>query len=272
MNGGDLLFIGLPALFGGMFIALSVQRALPNRPVRRLATTYRLAHMRLQEGLIRKNLVRIPGACLVDSMRPWMVGEIAGLLLLLALSSLDRTAKGACGAAGIGAAVAAGTAWLALRGASRLALCSIQRDLAVACFLLSLLLESGMGASPALRETAAAIPRGPLAQELEELVRAHSLGLSRAEAIDRAMRRVPLDDFRLFLNQVRQGERLGIGLSESLRGISERILEHQDHRAETVAQQAAVKMLLPLVCFIFPAVFLVILSPVILGLWRGLPG
>jgi len=41
-------------------------------------------------------------------------------------------------------------------------------------------------------------------------------------------------------------------------------------RAETIAQQAAVKMLFPLVCFIFPAVFLIILSPVILGLWGRL--
>jgi tight adherence protein C len=48
------------------------------------------------------------------------------------------------------------------------------------------------------------------------------------------------------------------------------MLESQGHRAETIAQQAAVKMLFPLVCFIFPAVFLIILSPVILGLWDRL--
>jgi hypothetical protein len=94
-----------------------------------------------------------------------------------------------------------------------------------------------------------------------------SLGVSRNESIERSRQRVPLEDYRLFLNHILQGERLGIGLSRSLRGLSGKMLENQDHRAETIAQQAAVKLLFPLVCFIFPAVFLIILSPVILGLW-----
>jgi tight adherence protein C len=83
---------------------------------------------------------------------------------------------------------------------------------------------------------------------------------------------VPVEDYSLFLNHVVQGERLGIGLSRSLRELSERMLENQGHRAETIAQQAAVKMLFPLVIFIFPAVVLIILSPVILGLWDRLAG
>jgi tight adherence protein C len=83
---------------------------------------------------------------------------------------------------------------------------------------------------------------------------------------------VPVEDYRLFLNHVLQGERLGIGLSLSLRELSAKMLESQGHRAETIAQQAAVKMLFPLVFFIFPAVFLIILSPVILGLWDRLAG
>ena len=83
---------------------------------------------------------------------------------------------------------------------------------------------------------------------------------------------MPVEDYRLFLNHVVQGERLGIGLSRSLRELSARMLESQRDRAETIAQQAAVKMLFPLVMFIFPAVFLIILSPVILGLWDRLAG
>jgi tight adherence protein C len=148
----------------------------------------------------------------------------------------------------------------------------VQRDLPVACFLLSLLLESGMGASSALQETSGSIPEGALTQELRELVRSRSLGVPREESIERSRRRVPVEDYSLFLNHVVQGERLGIGLSRSLRELSERMLENQGHRAETIAQQAAVKMLFPLVIFIFPAVVLIILSPVILGLWDRLAG
>jgi len=129
-----------------------------------------------------------------------------------------------------------------------------------------------MGASSALQETACSIPQGPLSRELGELVRARSLGVSRGESIERSRQRVPLEDYRLFLNHILQGERFGIGLSKSLRGISGKMLESQDHRAETIAQQAAVKLLFPLVCFIFPAVFLIILSPVILGIWDSVLG
>jgi len=129
-----------------------------------------------------------------------------------------------------------------------------------------------MGASSALQETVSSIPRGPLSRELEELVRARSRGMSREDSIERSRQRVPLEEYRLFLNHIHQGERLGIGLSRSLRNISGKMLESQDHRAETIAQQAAVKLLFPLIFFIFPAVFLIILSPVILGLWNFIPG
>jgi tight adherence protein C len=267
----DFLIIGLPALLGGMLIARCVQRALRTVPLRNVPQVYRTTHLRIKDWMILKGVIRFPGASLADSMRPWLAGETVAFLVLLAMLSLDRTGKGAFGAAGFGFLSGAVTAWVALLGASREALRTVRRDLPVACFLLALLLESGMGASTALLETAAAIPRGPLARELGDLVRARSLGSSRADSIDRSMQRVPLEDYRLFLNHIRQAERLGIGLSGSLRGISEKMLENQDHRAETIAQQAAVKMLFPLVCFILPAVFLIILSPVILGLWGKIP-
>jgi tight adherence protein C len=170
------------------------------------------------------------------------------------------------------AALGAGTAYLSLRGEAKRALLSVQNDLPVACFLLSLLLESGMGPSAALQETATALPAGPLAREVGELVRARSLGVPRMESLDRSRDRVPSEEYRLFLNHVRQGERLGIGLSKSLRELSARMLETRKDRAEANAQQAAVKMLAPLVLFIFPAVFLIILSPVLFGLGNLLRG
>jgi tight adherence protein C len=254
---------------GGTLMALSFRRVLKAYPPRLLPEAYRNRHIRLLEWMIRKNVLRIPGACLIDSMRPWVIGETVGFLVLLLGYSLDRTASGVLRAAPFAFLLGACGSWLSLRGASRLALRTVHRDLPVACFLLSLLLESGMGASAALQETASSIPPGPLSRELGELVRSRSLGVSRGESIERSRQRVPLEDYRLFLNHILQGERFGIGLSKSLRGISGKMLETQDHRAETIAQQAAVKLLFPLVCFIFPAVFLIILSPVILGIWNN---
>ncbi|MEW6720719.1 MAG: type II secretion system F family protein [Thermodesulfobacteriota bacterium] len=263
----DFLLIGSALLTGGMLVAASIRKMLSNYSLRRLPEAHRRAHIRLVEWLMRKNLIRTPGACLIDPVRPWAIGEAAGLLVLAAGTMATPNPAGFLGAFATAILFAACATWFAIRKASREALRSVQRDLPVACFLLSLLLESGMGASSALQETASSVPAGALSRELGELVRARSIGLSRGESIDQSRRRVPLEDYRIFLNHIHQGERLGIGLSKSLRGLSNKILENQDHRAETIAQQAAVKLLFPLVCFIFPAVFLIILSPVILDLW-----
>jgi tight adherence protein C len=242
------------------------------RSIARILQAYRSAHDRLTEELVAKRILRFPGACLVSSLRHWAVAELSALLVFLAVVSGNRTASGLAQATAAAALVGCGVAWISLRGAAREALRSLQRDLPIACFLLSLLLESGMGASSALQETSGSIPEGPLARELGELVRTRSLGVPRGESIERSRRRVPVEDYRLFLNHILQGERLGIGLSRSLRELSAKMLESQGHRAETIAQQAAVKMLFPLVFFIFPAVFLIILSPVILGLWDRFAG
>jgi tight adherence protein C len=258
-------------LIGGSFLAAFLLRTWKERSIARSMQAYRSAHDLLTEWLVAKRLLRFPGACLVSSLRHWAFAELFSLLVFLTVFSGNRSASGL--AQGSAAALLSfGVAWISLRGAAREALRSVQRDLPVACFLLSLLLESGMGASSALQETSGSIPEGALARELRELVRSRSLGVPRGESIERSRRRVPVEDYRLFLNHVLQGERLGIGLSRSLRELSAKMLENQGHRAETIAQQAAVKMLFPLVIFIFPAVFLIILSPVILGLWDNLAG
>ena len=266
----DALLIGIPALLGGSCLTAFLLRGWGERPITRCMDAYRSAHDRLTEWLVGKGIFRFPGACLVDSHRQWAFAEVFVLLVFLAVISGNSSAYGLLRAAPAAVLLGGIVAWISLRGAAWEALRSVHRDLPVACFLLSLLLESGMGASAALQETSGSVPEGALAKELRELVRSRSLGVPRGESIERSRQRVPVEDYRMFLNHVLQGERLGIGLSRSLRELSAKMLENQGHRAETIAQQAAVKMLFPLVFFIFPAVFLIILSPVILGLWDRL--
>jgi pilus assembly protein TadC len=267
MRARDFLLIGAPMLLGGVFLAAFLLRTWKEGSIARSMQAYRSAHDRLTERLVAKRILRFPGACLVSSLRHWAFAEFFSLLVFLAVISGNRSASGVAQATAAATLLGFCVAWISLRGAAREGIRSVQRDLPVACFLFSLLLESGMGASSALQETSGSIPEGALARELRELVRSRSLGVPRGESIERSRRRVPVEDYRLFLNHVLQGERLGIGLSRSLRELSTKMLESQGHRAETIAQQAAVKMLFPLVVFIFPAVFLIILSPVILGLW-----
>ncbi len=272
MRARDFFLIGAPMLLGGSFLAAFLPRVWKERRMANSLNAYRSAHDRMTEWLVENRLLHFPGVCLVSSLRHWVAAEIFALFVFIAFVTGNRSASGIAQATAAAALLGIGVAWSSMRGAARKALRSVQRDLPVACFLISLLLESGMGASSALQETSVSIPEGALARELRELVRSRSLGVPRGESIEGSRRRVPVEDYRLFLNHVLQGERLGIGLSRSLRELSAKMLESQGYRAETIAQQAAVKMLFPLVIFIFPAVFLIILSPVVLGLWDRLAG
>jgi Flp pilus assembly protein TadB len=268
----DLFTIGVPALLGATLLARSLVLAAKGGAFKGGRQKYRAVHELLSGMIVECRPFRFPGARLVDPVRPWGIPETVFLLVVLAGCSADRTGPGAVKSIATAFLLGLGAAWISFRAAARQAIHSVRRDLPVACFLLSLLLESGMGAASALRETASSIPDGALARELGELVRARSLGVPRGEAIARTRERLPLEEYHLFLNLVSQGERLGVGFSRSLRELSSKMLESAGHRAETTAQQAAVKMLFPLVLFIFPAVFLLILSPVLLGLremlWR----
>lgn len=272
MTAIDWFLVGFPALTGGFLICAQLPRLLKGCPISNAGSAYRSFHRRMTERMVSKGILRFPGACMVDTSRPWGIAESSAILLFLALAYPFRSFAAVAEAFALSLAIGTGIAWVTLRNAARQSMLSVRRDLPVACFLLSLLLESGMGASSAMKETSVSIPEGPLSRELCGLVRSRTLGVPRAEAIERSGLRVPLEDYRLFLNHIQQGERLGIGLSRSLRELSSKMLEAQEHRAETIAQEAAVKMLFPLVCFIFPAVFLIILSPVILGLWDRIAG
>lgn len=266
----DVLAIGIPMLAGLVLIIRSSGAIFAGGGLGKLKAGIERVHVAAHERSIRFGLFRFPGACLVRSTRGWIAGE-AVLLGALAIA-LSRDLSWRSGMASFTAAVLLGgsVVFLANRDQARRQLDGIRAALPIASFLMSLLLEAGMGSYAALQEATCALPRGPLARELEELARSRRIGIPRAEAIERSRKRVPLEEYRTFLNLIEQGERLGVGLSQALQEHSSRMMESQGHRAEMVAQKAAVKLLFPLVVFIFPSVFLIILSPVILSLWEML--
>jgi len=259
---GALLLPGILLLSHGVRRWLASSDGLPIRE--RIAR----GHSRVWSRAVESGVFPFPGTRLVASCKPLLAGEaaFAGVLALSFASPLSVSR-----AAGFAAlAVAAGilVSVLSMRDLARRQILALRSALPLASFLLSLLLEAGIGSHVALEEVAKALSAGPLAEELGEISRSRKLGRSRKEAFDRSRRRIPLDDYHTFLNLVQQGEELGVGLSRALREHSGKLLEQQRQRAEAFAQKASVRILLPLVLFIFPAVFLVILSPVLLSLWE----
>jgi Flp pilus assembly protein TadB len=268
MKSLDLLFIGVPMVAGIFVLLRFFQRtSLPGAMVRipeTVVEAHRKAHAKLVEG----RAFSLSGGMLVTSLGSWLAGEAVGITVTTLSLVLNPSLSHILFSILLGICLGCATLFLSLRRQANRHVRSVRSSLPVASFLLSLLLEAGMGSHSALQEVARAIPNGPLARELEEITRARTLGISREAALERSRRRVPVEDYHIFLNLVSQGERLGVGLSRGLRDHSSKMLEGELYRAEATAQKAAVKLLFPLVAFIFPAVALIIFSPIILNIWE----
>lgn len=268
MTGADFALIGAPLLAGSFILIRLVDRGIRSGLAVRCTATITQAHKTATLWLIDRKILCFPGIHLVTSERGWYAGELIFIVTIVLVLSRNPSLRNAILAFFLGALFGGAAMLVSYRESSRKQIEAVRSTLPVASFLLSLMLEAGMGSSAAMQEVVQAIPRGPLTGELDEISRSRLLGASSSEAIEKSRNRVPLDDYRSFLNLIQQGERLGISLSQGLRELSSRMLESQGHRAETIAQKAAVKLLFPLVIFIFPSVFLIILSPVILNLWE----
>jgi tight adherence protein C len=262
------LSFGIP-LFIGLFLMLRfIQRSSFPGTVCRIPDRVVTAHRNAQSRLVEGGVISFPGGMLVTSLRGWLAGEIVWISVLSGSIAYDHSFLNTIFSFFLGLGLGLVTLFFSVRGQARKQVERVRSALPVAAFLFSLLLEAGMGSHSAFQEVARAIPDGPLSRELDEISRARVLGISREEALEKSRRRVPLDDYRIFLNLVRQGERLGIGLSRALREHSSKMLEGEGYRAEATAQKAAVKLLFPLVAFIFPAVVLIIFSPILLNIWE----
>lgn len=73
-----------------------------------------------------------------------------------------------------------------------------------------------------------------------------------------------LHEMNVLISSILQAEKLGIGMVQVLRVQSSEVRERRKQRAEEEAMKAPIKMLFPLVLFIFPSLFIVLLGPAII--------
>ncbi|PEQ95929.1 hypothetical protein CN481_02875 [Bacillus sp. AFS006103] len=136
----------------------------------------------------------------------------------------------------------------------------------------NLLLEAGMGLDLALAEVSKKI-KGPLADEFFQTLEDMKLGKSRREAFYDLRKRVPSDSFQSIITSLIQADQLGIGMAKVLGNLTVRVREQRREAAREQAMKAPVKMLFPMVFFIFPSLFIVILGPLVIQLvTKGLVG
>ena len=135
--------------------------------------------------------------------------------------------------------------------------------------LVTTCVEAGLGLDGALARVAEK-SSGPLTAELTRMLREVAMGKLRREALAEMADRIGVDELTSFVNAIIQAEQLGVGIAQVLRVQSDQMRMRRRQRAEQTAHEAPIKMIFPLVLFIFPAFMLVILGPAVIRIANSL--
>src|SRR3954452_3481758 len=142
---------------------------------------------------------------------------------------------------------------------------NLQRELPDALDLLSISVEAGLGFDAALSQVARNT-KGPLADEFARVLQEMQIGLGRANALRAMGERSSLPDLRSFCSAMVQADAFGIPVGQVLRVQANEIRTKRRQRAEEAAQKIPVKIMIPLVLFILPALFVAILGPAVINM------
>jgi len=143
---------------------------------------------------------------------------------------------------------------------------AIRKDLPYMIDLLTLCIEAGMDFTTAMIRVIPVFNNTPLGVEVNLLVTELRMGKSRVEGLHDLSERVGLMELSLIVNAIVQADKLGTSLAPTLRIQSDDIRKHRSLLAEELAMKAPVKMLFPIVIFIFPTTFIVLFAPMVLKL------
>jgi tight adherence protein C len=138
--------------------------------------------------------------------------------------------------------------------------------------LLVICVEAGLGLDQALMKVAQELRTAhrELSEELQLVNLEMRIGKSRIETLRELARRTGLDDIKSLAAMLIQTDRFGTSVAQSLRAFSDDMRVRRRQRAEEMAAKTSVKMVPPLVFFIFPALMVIILGPAVLTVMRQL--
>lgn len=142
----------------------------------------------------------------------------------------------------------------------------IERALPSTLDLLTVCMEAGLSFDAALAKVVEKT-RGPLADECKRVLQEMQLGKPRREALRGLAQRSDVRDVATFVAAIVQADQMGLSLAPVLRAQAAELRIRRRQRAEERAMQAGVKMLVPLIFFILPAMMLVVLGPAFVTLY-----
>lgn len=151
--------------------------------------------------------------------------------------------------------------WLASQVSARQK--RIEKSLPDALDLITISVEAGLTLEAALARMISR-SKGPLADEFSRALQETNLGKARALALRDVSKRTGVADLQSVIAALIQAEEMGSSIGSVLRVQSDAVRVRRQQRAQEQAIQAPVKMLFPLILFVLPAMFVVILGPAVI--------
>jgi len=144
----------------------------------------------------------------------------------------------------------------------------IRWGLADALDLMVISIEAGLGLNAAMMKVSTELKEvhPDISEEFELANLEIRVGRDREEALRNLAERTGVDDLRSLVAMLIQTDRFGTSIAKAIRAFSDSLRTKRRQRAEQAAQKAAVKLLFPLACFLFPTLFIAILGPAALQL------
>ena len=145
----------------------------------------------------------------------------------------------------------------------------MQRALPDALDLLSITVEAGLGFDAAVARVARQAG-GPLGEELHRVLQEMQIGKSRADALRDLADRTSIPELKTFVLAMVQADIFGISVAKVLQVQAREMRIKRRPRAEEQAQKVPVKIVFPLILCIFPSLFIVLLGPAMITIYRNI--
>ena len=171
----------------------------------------------------------------------------------------------------LGAAIGAGLPFFMLNYKIQQRQRMIRRQLPEFLDLLCVSVQAGLSFDGAVAKIVSRM-KGPLIVEFKRMQSDVSLGMTKQYALTQVARRCDMEEVYLFTTSIIQAEKLGTSMSKTLKLQADNMRDRHRQYVKTQAMQAPIKILFPMVIFIFPSIFVVLLFPAVLSLLKTLGG